>query len=165
MEQFLTALLLINHFLLYSCLVLPFLYEPNKYFLLGYFGYVFVFEVAAICSYNRRVNMPSSNLYLFLITLSGVLNKCILLLLAYLGGLFLLDGSNLSQIMLCVCLLALVVSQILPIISIFKRIKVENSAIRPFRERNMKLSGPCYYRGLCVVLSKCSLEPSDNAAK
>ena len=103
MEQFLTALLLINHFLLYSCLVLPFLYEPNKYFLLGYFGYVFVFEVAAICSYNRRVNMPSSNLYLFLITLSGVLNKCMLLLLAYLGGLFLLDGSNLSQIMLCVC--------------------------------------------------------------
>jgi len=54
--------------------------------LLGYIGFSIISEIVAICSYSKKVDVPAANVYLLSMTISGILNKTMLVALAYSGS-------------------------------------------------------------------------------
>lgn len=84
-ENGIACVVLISHVLLYALLLLPYLMSDNDVNLLAFFSYIGVFcltEIILLCTYRRKVNCASINFYTFSTTISGFLNRVVLLFIA-----------------------------------------------------------------------------------
>ena len=55
--------------------------------MLGYIVFYLLVELVVLCCYRKKVDCPNFNFYILITTISGCLNRIMLLAAAYIGGL------------------------------------------------------------------------------
>lgn len=126
-----------------------------------YIVYQITWEVVIINFLKGKLKIFRPSLYLIVKMITGVMAKTLFLAMIVLADYLSFISDPSSDLMAVLLITCAVISQIYPIITVFKNFKTTETNLLPALSRNEQLSWSTGHFGVHLIFEKLSIEPSE----
>jgi len=128
----------LNQVCIYIFTILPFFIQPEVVgiILVGFVGYLFIFESLAILTCKSSVNLQIFNPYVWIQLLSGLLKRASFLFVGYISGISIQTGEISAIVFAIIALLSLIANQFKTLETLKGSKNIESSSVLPYVERS-----------------------------